>query len=72
MKEHDEKMAELEIKELKEKAGITKNVNGRRAETLLPDFYTVTITINSPGFILTSISNRTHITVKTLKIESKQ
>ena len=26
MKEHDEKMAELEIKELKEKAGITKNV----------------------------------------------
>ena len=30
MKEHDEKMAELEIKELKEKAGITKNVRQKR------------------------------------------
>ena len=31
MKEHDEKMAELEIKELKEKAGITKNVRQKRS-----------------------------------------
>ena len=34
---------------------ITIEKISRRAETLLPDFYTVTITINSPGFKIISL-----------------